>query len=160
MGSRPPGGAGLAPGQQDGPEDPPLPAGPRRVGQPGLEHPGELTQQFRVLGVVEPQPGHAVAHPVAQQVDVAPGQVAVEVAEEPGDEGHEGVAVVVGAHRLDLVQPDGRRGQAEHVGAFQRAAHPPLGHDREDPGIDQPGHVAVQAGRGARRPVRRTGRWW
>jgi hypothetical protein len=123
-------------------------ARPRQVRQPGQEHPGEFALHLEELRVVEPQPGDAVGHPIAQQVDVAAGQVAVEVAQKPGHERQEGLPVVVGAHRGELVRPDARCGQAEHVSAFQRAAHPPLGDHREDPGVDQAGHVAVQAGGG------------
>ena len=36
---------------------------------------------------------------------------------------------------------------SEHVGALHGAAHPPLRDHGEDPGVHQPGHVAVQAGR-------------
>jgi len=82
-----------------------------------------------------------------QQVNVAAGQVAVEVAEQPGDVGHEGLAVVLGAHRLDFVQPDAGRAQPQHVGALDGAAHPALGHHHQDPGVDQARHVPVQAGR-------------
>ena len=77
-------GGGVRPGQQDRVEDAPLPARAGRFGQPRLEHPGNVPHQLGELGVVQPQPGHPVADPVAQQVDLAAVQVAVEVAEQPG----------------------------------------------------------------------------
>lgn len=135
-------------GQHHAREDAALASRLRCVGKPGLEHSREIAKQVGELGIVEPVATHAVAHAIAQEVDVAAGDVAVEVAEQSGHETHERLAVLVRAHRGELVEADAGRGQAQHVRAFHRAADPPLGDDREDPGVDQASHVSVEARRG------------
>src|SRR6266542_2704991 len=85
-GRRSTGRGGPLPGEEDRPENAPLAAGCRRVRQARLEHPDEVAQHLSEFSVVEPHPGHAVARTVTQRVDVPPGEVAVEVAEEPGNE--------------------------------------------------------------------------
>jgi hypothetical protein len=105
-------------------------------------------QQVSELGIIQPHPGQRVGDPVAQEVDLAPAEVAIEIAEQPRDERHEGLPVVIGAHRGELIQPDAGRGMAEYVGALERTAHPPLRDHREHAGVDETGHVAVQARRG------------
>jgi hypothetical protein len=96
-----------------------------------VEHLDQITQQLGVLGVIEPQARQPVAHFVAERVEVRALQVAVGVGEQPGDERHERLAVVLGAHRCDLVRPDTRGGQAQHVGPLEGAADPALGHHLE-----------------------------
>ena len=83
------------PGSRHGGEHPPRAAGPGRVRHPGLHHPGQVPQHVEELGVVQPHGGDVVADPVVHRVDAVPGDVAVEVAEQPRDKGQERLPVVV-----------------------------------------------------------------
>ena len=55
--------------------------------------------------------------------------------------------MIVRGHFCDLVGIEPGRGAAQDVSAFDRAAHPPFGHDRKHPSINEMGDVSVQAGR-------------
>ncbi len=147
-GARTSGRAGLAARKQNGPEDPPLAARFGRVGEAGLEQGHELVAQLPELGVVEPHSGEVVADSIAQEIYLAPGQIAVKVTEEPRDKGHERLAVLVGAHLGELVESDAGGGQPEHVRALQGAPDPAFGDHGEHPRADQARDVAVEAGGG------------
>ena len=140
--------------QQHASQDPPLAPRFGRVRQPRLEHAGDVAEQVSELRVVEPHPGQVVADAVAQRIDVSPGQVTVEVAQQAGHERDERLPVVVDGHRLELAHADVRRREAKDVRALDRTAHAALGHHAEHAGVDQPSDVAIQA---CRRHVRELG---
>src|SRR6202035_1610284 len=97
------------------------------------------------LGVVEPHAGEAVADAVAQQIDVAPGEISVEIAEQRRDERHERLTMLVGAHPGELVEPDACGGMSQYIGALQRATHAALADRREHTSVDEARHMTVEA---------------
>jgi hypothetical protein len=132
--------------QQHAPQDPSPPASLGRVRQTGLEHTSQVPQEVGELGIIKPHARHLIARPVAQNINVAAGEIAVEVTEERRDERHECLAMLVETHHGELVEADPRGGSAQNVGTFHCAADAPLGDDGEHAGVDETGYVAIQAG--------------
>jgi hypothetical protein len=120
---------------------------PGGVGQAGLKDASQLVQHFAELVVVKPQSGQAIGDPVADEIDVATLEVAIEVGKQSRDERRERLTVVLGAHVRKLVQADGRGRRSQDVGAFDGGSDTALGHDREHPGVHESRHVAVERGR-------------
>jgi len=135
-------------GQHDGVEDPPPPVRAGRVGQARLGDGRQVAEIVGELGVGEPQAGHAIAGPVPERIAGLGGEVAVEVAQQPGHVGQERAGVVGRAHLRDLARLQLGGVDPEGVGALGDAADAPLGHDVQHPGFSEPRHVAVDAGGG------------
>jgi hypothetical protein len=68
----------------------------------------------------------------------------VEVGEQPGNVGHEGLGVLVEGHGGGFVRSDPRGEQPQGVGALDSAADAALGDYLEHPGLGEQGDVAVQ----------------
>src|SRR5450759_4793584 len=74
-------------------------------------------------------------------------EVAVEVRQEPGDVGHEGMRVLIGGHGRHLARLDLRGEEPQGVGALDGAADTVLGDHLEHPRLRQEGDVAIHAPR-------------
>lgn len=138
-------GFGVFPREQHGGEDSSLAAWLRRVGDAGLEDAHEVVEKLHELGVVEPHPRDAEVGAVAHRVDVSSCEVALEVADQAGDEREKGLPQLLGCHLGDLVQAEACCRRPQHVGALDRPADAPLAYDDEDAAVDELGNVAVEA---------------
>ena len=74
--------------------------------------------------------------------------VTVEVVEQTGHEGEEGLGVLLGAHGRHLVGLQLGRCRSQPVRPLDRAPHPPLGHHLQHSGLGQQGHMPVQTADG------------
>jgi len=135
-------------GQDDACDDTSAPGLGGRVGEARLDDAGEVLEEVAELAITEPQRCHAISGAVSGRVGFAGRQVAVGLGEEPGDEGHEGVSMIVCGHGGDLVgvQLGGR--SAKHVGALDGASDALLGDYVEDTGFGEQADVAVEAADG------------
>ena len=98
-------------------------------------------EELGQLRVGEPQRTPAVAHAVARRVGFTQSEVAVEIAEQSRDEGHERSPVFLGGHgRVSL-----GGSHPEDVRALHGAADPMFRGDAEHAGAQQQTDVAVQA---------------
>ena len=89
--------------------------------------------------------GGSRRRPGPGRVGGARGAVPVEVREESGDEGHEGVAVLLGGHRLDVGAMELSCREAQCVRALDRPAHAPRGDDPEHADLREKRNVAADA---------------
>jgi len=134
--------------QDDAGDDPPTSGLGGWVGEARLDDGGEIPEELGELGITEPQRCHAVAGTVSGWVGFASRQVPVGFGEEAGDEGHEGVPMVVWGHGGYLVRAELGGCGAEDVGAFDGTSDTLLGDDVEDTGFGEQADVAVQAADG------------
>jgi hypothetical protein len=112
-----------------------------------LDHSRPFTDELGELGIIEPQPGQSVADAIVNRVEVVALEVAVGVAEQTGDEGHERLTMLVAAHPLELVEADARGGDTEDVGPLERPADAAFRHDAANPRVHEPRYVAIDTGR-------------
>ena len=75
----------------------------------GRDHRGEVGEEVGELVIGEVEGSLSIAHAIADQIGSVLGEIPVAVAEEPGDEDHERPAVLVGIHRLEVIDADLRR---------------------------------------------------
>src|SRR5262249_47589646 len=111
-------GPDLGPGQHHRIQHPPAPSLAGSVGEPRQGHIRQIAQEVGDLGVGQPHGSHPVGRPVPNRIGRARADVTVEIAEQPGDVGHERLDVLVHGHGRYLVGPDRRREQPQHVGSL------------------------------------------
>lgn len=116
----------------------------RASGDDGAQVVDELVH----LGVGEVECGLAVAHSVAYEVRPTAPEVAVEVAEKPGDEHGERPAVLVVGQRCQFVHADGCRAGPQSVGALEGTPSLTLADDLEHSRCRKAADVTVERCRG------------